>query len=84
MRTGNDMTRGALWSLLVWSVLLAAALGLSGCSTIYAGELARDALAKCAQATAIEYRGGRWHDSASTVINCRPVPAQEGRYATHP
>jgi len=51
---------------------------LQGCASIYAGELARDALAKCAQASSIEFRGGRWHDSASTSINCRS-PA-ESRY----
>jgi uncharacterized protein YceK len=59
------------------AVLLVAVL-LQGCASIYAGELARDALAKCAQASSIEFRGGRWHDSASTSINCRS-PA-ESRY----
>lgn len=59
------------------AVLLAAML-LQWCASIYAGELARDALAKCAQASSIEFRGGRWHDSASTSINCRS-PA-ESRY----
>lgn len=62
------------------AVLLVAVL-LQGCASIYAGELARDALAKCAQAGLIEFRGGRWHDSASTSINCLPTQApKEARY----
>lgn len=76
--TGRDL--GPVLACVLWLLLIAGACALSGCSTIYAGELARDALTRCPQAAAIEYRGGRWHDSASTIINCRPMPAQESRY----
>lgn len=62
------------------AVLLAVAV-LQGCASIYAGEMARDALARCPTVSTIDYRGGRWHDSASATINCRlTLPAQESRY----
>lgn len=54
-------------------LLIAGACALQGCASIYAGELARDALARCPMVSTIDYRGGRWHDSASTTINCRPI-----------
>lgn len=58
-------------------LLFAGACALQGCASIYAGELARDALTRCQSVESIDYRGGRWHESASTHINCRPLPAQE-------
>jgi hypothetical protein len=74
-------TAGPLLGLLLWALLIAGACALSGCASIYAGELARDALARCPTVSTIDYRGGRWHDSASTAINCRPLPpAQETRH----
>lgn len=58
-------------------LLIAGACSLSGCASIYAGELSRDALSRCPEVSAIDYRGGRWHESASTHITCRRTPAPE-------
>lgn len=58
-------------------LLFACACALQGCASIYAGELAREALVRCTSVESIDYRGGRLSESASTHINCRPRPAQE-------
>lgn len=58
-------------------LLIAGVCALSGCASIYAGELARDALARCPAVSTIDYRGGRLHESASTLIHCRAELAQE-------
>jgi hypothetical protein len=63
--------------LAVLTVCVLLWVGLPGCASMYAGELARDALGKCRDVAAIDYRGGRLHESASTFINCRIAPAQE-------
>lgn len=52
------------------AILLVGCL-LSGCASIYAGEMARDALAMCRNVESVDFRGGRVYDSASTVIRCR-------------
>ena len=52
-------------------VILLAASMLSGCASIYAGEMARDALAMCRNVESVDFRGGRVYDSASTLIRCR-------------
>ena len=58
-------------------LLVAGVCVLPGCASIYAGELSRDALARCPEVSSIDYRGGRWHESASTLIHCRAVQPQE-------
>lgn len=73
----TDNAGGALWALLLWGALIAGACTLQGCASIYAGELAREALTRCHAVESIDYRGGRLSESASTRINCRPLPAQE-------